>query len=61
MVQTTTLTASGKTGTDCTISGPYRCSTSPVVTVFIKKGDKFPPGPTSNSTKGQITTWTLVR
>jgi hypothetical protein len=54
------VTASGQTGSACTVSGPYKCSTSPVVVIFIKKGDIFPRGPSSTSSQGQNTTWTIV-
>jgi hypothetical protein len=63
MIETQTqtpVTASGRTGETCTVSGPYRCSTSPVVVIFIKNGDKFPNGPSSTSSQGQTTTWTVV-
>ena len=57
----TTFTIGGKTGETCQRSGPYKCTTTPVVTIFIRKGTKFPVGPTSNSTKGQNTTWNMVK
>jgi hypothetical protein len=44
----------------CTQSGPYRSISTPPVIVFVKKGDKFPNAPTSTSSTGQPTTWTLV-
>ena len=43
--QNTTVTASGRTGEICQKTGPYRCSTSPVVIVPIRKGTPFPAGP----------------
>ncbi len=56
----TTVTASGKTGTVCQKSGPYKCTTTPSVTIFVSKGDKFPNGPKTGSTTGQATTWVMV-
>ncbi len=50
----------GTTGSVCTVSGPYICSTSPSVTMFIKQGQKFPLGPSATSSKGQTTTWSIV-
>jgi hypothetical protein len=58
--QNTTVTASGRTGEICQKTGPYKCSTSPVVIVPIKKGDTFPPGPQAGSTTGVPTTWSFV-
>ena len=58
--QQTAITASGRTGETCQKSGPYKCSTTPVVTVYINKNDRFPPGPSSNSNAGQTTTWTML-
>ncbi len=57
----TTLTASGFTGATCQKSGPYKCSTSPQVTMYVAKGQKFPKGPKTGSTTGQNTTWTMVK
>ncbi|MCI0661393.1 MAG: hypothetical protein L0220_09995 [Acidobacteria bacterium] len=57
----TTFTVSGKTGTICQRSGPYKCTTSPQVTIFVKRGQKFPLGPKTGSTKGQFTTWVMVK
>jgi hypothetical protein len=57
----TTFTVSGKTGTICQKSGPYKCTTTPVVTVFFKKGAKFTNGPKTGSANGQLTTWVLVK
>jgi len=56
----TTVTASGKTGDTCSATGPYKCSTTPSVTVLVKKGEKFPAGPSTTSIQGQATTWTMV-
>jgi hypothetical protein len=58
--QNTTVTASGRTGEICQKTGPYKCSTSPVVVVSMKKGNAFPRGPKDNDPAGQITTWTLI-
>jgi hypothetical protein len=58
--QVTTVTASGTTGQTCQKTGPYKCSTSPVVIVAIEKGDIFPPGPRAGAPSSQSTTWTLV-
>jgi hypothetical protein len=63
MIETQTQTpvnSSGRTGDTCQVSGPYKCSTSPVVVLFVKKGDRFPNGPSSTSSQGQTTTWTIV-
>jgi hypothetical protein len=54
------VAASGRTGETCQSTGPYRCSTSPVVIVSVKKGAIFPLAPQSGSTTGQSTTWTFV-
>ena len=64
MLQTqtqTAVTASGRTGQTCQKSGPYKCNTTPVVTVFVKKGSKFPVAPKPGSNAGQIATWTMVK
>jgi len=50
------MTASGKTGQICQASGPYRSGRNAKVTVFFKKGEKFPA-----DTDGSPTTWTLVQ
>jgi hypothetical protein len=44
----------------CSQTGPYKSSSTPSVVVFVKKGEKFPNAPTSTSSTGQPTTWTLV-
>ena len=46
--------ASGATGTTCPASGPYKSTRNAKVTIFVKKGDKFPV-----DTDGAKTTWTL--
>lgn len=55
-----TVNASGQTGTICSVSGPYKCSTTPSVTEFVKKGDTFPNAPKTGSATGQAATWVLV-
>jgi hypothetical protein len=52
----TTFSTSAKTGTICQRTGPYKNNTSPVVTIMMKKGAKFP-----TDTKGKICTWTIVK
>ena len=46
---------SGKTGEMCQTSGPYRSSRNAKITVFIRKGQLFPP-----DSDGSATTWTLA-
>ena len=58
--QNTTVTAGGRTGEICQKTGPYKCSTSPVVIVSVKKGAIFPSGPRTGTPSTQSTTWTLV-
>ena len=48
------VAASGSTGSTCQAPGPYRSSRNAKVTIFLKKGDKFPV-----DTDGARTTWTL--
>jgi len=55
MVQTTNATASGRTGGVCQKSGPYRSNRNARVTVFFKRGQRFP-----SDVDGASTTWTLV-
>jgi hypothetical protein len=50
----TNVTATGKTGSTCQRSGPYKSSTS--VVVYFKQGDTF----TLDPTNGKGTTWTMV-
>ena len=52
----TNVSSSGKTGTVCQRSGPYRCNTHTDFIVFVTKGAKFPSCPRSHST-----TWSVVR
>jgi len=49
------VVASGKTGATCQKSGPYQSSRNAKVTVFIKRGQRFP-----SDSDGASTTWTLV-
>lgn len=51
----TAITASGRTGTTCLKSGPYYCTGTASVIVFVKSGEKFPASPT-----GATVTWTMV-
>ena len=52
---TTAVVASGRTGTICRQTGPYRSGRNARVTVVILRGQRFPP-----DTDGAVTTWTLV-
>jgi hypothetical protein len=56
MSEFTAITTSGRTGTVCPKSGPYKSSRNARVTVFVKRGDKFPP-----DSDGASTTWSIVR
>jgi hypothetical protein len=49
------IAASGATGTTCQTAGPYRSARNARITVFLKKGDKFPV-----DSDGASTTWTLA-
>jgi hypothetical protein len=51
----TSATASGRTGATCPISGPYKSNRNARVTVFFKRGQRFPA-----DADGAATTWTLV-
>ena len=51
----TSVVASGTTGTTCQKSGPYRSSRNARVTVFFKRGQRFP-----SDTDGASTNWTIV-
>lgn len=57
MIQTasTDAKASGNTGATCQNSGPYKSGRNAKITVFVKKGQKFPA-----DSDGAATTWTLV-
>jgi hypothetical protein len=45
----------GRTGSTCPESGPYRSAGKARVVLFIKQGDTFPP-----DADGAPTTWALV-
>lgn len=51
----TKVSATGKTGATCTVSGPYKSSRNTSVVVFFKRGDKFSADPVD----GRDTTWVL--
>jgi hypothetical protein len=53
----TSITASGKTGGICSVSGPYKSGGTTPVVIYFKRNDKFPVDPVS----GRATTWTMVR
>lgn len=55
-MQTSNASASGKTGGTCTLSGPYKSERNAKVTVFFKRGQRFP-----TDSDGASTTWTLVK
>ena len=55
----TPVTSSGKTGTACQNTGPYKCATHTTVVVFFKKGDTFSNCPSGSNT-GHSTTWAVV-
>jgi putative NADH-flavin reductase len=48
------ITATGRTGSTCTQSGPYRSNRGAKVVIFVKQGDKFP-----TDADGASTTWTM--
>jgi hypothetical protein len=52
----TKMTASGKTGGSCQVSGPYKCSRHTEIVLFIVKGQTFPADPVD----GAATGWTMV-
>ena len=52
----TSVTATGQTGGTCQKSGPYKSSRNAKITVFVKKGARFPA-----DSDGAATTWTLVQ
>ena len=49
------MTATGKTGGTCSVSGPYKSTRNPSITVFFKRGDKFSNDPVD----GKATTWSM--
>jgi hypothetical protein len=55
----TPVTSSGKSGTVCPNTAPYKCSTHTTVVVFFKKGETFSNCP-SGSSAGHSTTWAVV-
>lgn len=60
--QNTTVTSTGRTGEICKKTGPYKCTTSPVVIVSFKLGQVFPggPRPAGSTPPTQATTWNYV-
>lgn len=52
----TSISSSGTTGATCLYTGPYKSGRNAKVTVFFKRGQKFPA-----DTDGKSTTWTLVK
>ncbi len=46
------------TGTKCTKSGKYKCSTHPSYVIFLSKGETFPP--CNHNDKGHGTNWILA-
>ncbi|MGH8186538.1 MAG: hypothetical protein ACREUC_08240 [Steroidobacteraceae bacterium] len=50
-----TISASGKTGATCSVTGPYRSSRNAKVIIFLKAGTKFPA-----DTDGASTAWSFV-
>ena len=51
----TKISASGKTGGTCTVSGPYKSSRNTSIVVFFKRGDKF----TADPVDGRSTIWVM--
>jgi hypothetical protein len=58
--QNTTVTSTGRTGEICKKTGPYRCTTSPVVIVTVKQGTAFPEAPSTTPPHRQASTWNYV-
>ena len=54
-ITATKVSASGKTGELCKVSGPYKSSRNTSIVVFYKQGDKFSNDPVD----GRATTWVL--
>jgi hypothetical protein len=50
------ISATGRTGTVCPVSGPYQSNRNARVTVFVKRGQRFPA-----DSDGASTTWTIVK
>ena len=51
----TKISASGKTGSTCVVSGPYKSSRNTSIVVFFKRGDRFSADPVD----GRSTTWVM--
>ena len=51
----TKISASGKTGGTCTVSGPYNSTSNTSIVVFFKRGDKFSADPVD----GRATIWVM--
>jgi hypothetical protein len=51
----TKISASGKTGGICSVSGPYKSYRNTSVVVFFKRGDRFSADPID----GRATTWIM--
>ena len=51
----TKISASGKTGGTCNVTGPYKSSRNTSIVVFFKRGDRFPADPVD----GRSTTWVM--
>jgi hypothetical protein len=51
----TKISASGKTGGTCTVSGPYKSTRNTSIVVFFKRGDRFSADPVD----GRATTWVM--
>ena len=55
MSDATRITASGRTGGTCAVTGPYKSSRNTYVVVFFKRGDRFTVDPVD----GRSTTWVM--
>jgi hypothetical protein len=55
MAQSGVAPVSGRTGETCQKTGPYQSNRNAKVTVFINRGQRFPP-----DTDGAPTTWILL-
>ena len=51
----TKVSASGKTGGTCAVTGPYKSTRNTSITVFFKRGDRFSADPVD----GRSTTWVM--
>jgi hypothetical protein len=54
-VTAVTISAGGRTGATCSVTGPYRSARNARVVIFLKAGTRFP-----TDTDGASTTWALV-